>query len=417
MTTQQAAQDLLGSIFKVATELVPGERASLMLREEGADEFVIVRARGLAEDVRRAVRVREGQGIAGTVAATKRPILVRSEEEARAFGPAARPYRSRWFVSVPIVVDDRAQGVINVADPSDGLPFERSDLETLEVLAQHIAACLVRQRLDEQLREMAETDPLTHLFNRRHFDRRLEAELSRARRSEESLALLMLDVNAFKEVNDRLGHQVGDELLRGVSAAIRRTIRAYDVPVRYGGDEFAIILPSADAATARSVGDRIVSAVAAFAVSSNIVKAVPGVGTSVGVATAPPADDTISLVERADAAMYAAKSAGGGVGVWDGRSEPVPWRAARGALATPYLKNPGRLARRELQEQVPAALAEEWNLLVVGREGQVLTIAMPEPSQAAVDAVSAATGMAIYPVYSSADEIEEARRGLPRAPA
>jgi diguanylate cyclase (GGDEF)-like protein len=409
--TERSAQDLLESIFKVATALVRGERASLLLREDTDDaQFIMAMAVGIADDVRDAVRVREGEGVAGLVAATKRSLLVREATETPV--PSRREYRSGSFVSVPILVADRAQGVLSVTDRADGRPFDAADLETLEVLAGHIATCLVQRRRDAQLVELAETDGLTRLFNRRHFDRRLDGEIRRAQRTGEPLSLLVMDVNSFKQINDRLGHRVGDEVLRLVADSMRRSLRTYDIPVRYGGDEFAVILPNADATASTGVGERIVGAVA-NAIPKNVLLSVPTIGLSVGVGTIPPARDARALVDHADAAMYEAKASGGGVSLWHERTPATPAQLRRTrALPAPYLVDPGRLARAELQSLVPSALAEEWNVLVIGREGDILTIVMPEPSRAATEALSAATGCAIYPVYGAGTEIEAARRSL-----
>ncbi len=409
---QRSARDLLESIFKVATALVRGERASLLLRRDSADtHFIMAMAQGIAEEVRKEVRVREGEGIAGRVAQTKQALLVRGREESPAL--VSGRYRSDSFVSVPIVVNDRAQGVLSVADRLDGQPFDTTDLETLRVLADHIATCLVQQRRDEQLIELAETDALTQLYNRRHFDQRLEAESRRAQRTGEPLSLLMIDVNAFKEINDVLGHREGDEVLRLVAEAMRRTVRAYDVPVRFGGDEFAVLLPSADTASATRAAERILSSVAS-SLPKHVLVAVPRVGLSIGVTSMPTAPDGKALVDQADAAMYLAKDVGGGVEAWRSDTPTMLGQTRRRAtFPAPYLSDPARLANPELQRLVPTTLAEEWNVLVIGREGSVLTVVMPEPSNAAIEALSAATGMAIYPVYGSPDEIEAARRAIP----
>ena len=407
----QSAQDLLESIFKVAATLVRGERASLMLRDTDDTDFVIAKARGLAEDVMRHTRVREGEGVAGRVAATRRPLLVRGADTAPT--TSGGTYRSSSFMSVPIVMNDRAVGVLNVADRADGAHFDATDLETLELLASHIATCLVRQKLEGRLRELADTDPLTSLFNRRHFDRRIKGEVERAHRGGDSLSLLLVDVNSFKHINDRLGHAVGDEVLREVAAGIRQSIRTYDIPVRYGGDEFAVILPNTDDATAQHVGERIVGNVGG-AIPAHVVEAVPNVGISVGVAAAPPATDVRALIDQADVAMYRAKAEGGGVAVWHEAGAPATGATAgrRTVHPAPYLADAARLANRELQALVPTPVAEEWNILVIGREGHVLTVVMPEPSNAATEAVSSATGFAIYPVYSAAADIERARRKI-----
>ncbi len=411
---QRLAQDLLDSIFRVATELVRGERASLMLREDASSEFVISHAVGLAEDVRRQVRVRTGEGIAGKVAAEKRAMLAASGTELEGRGGT---YKTRSFVSVPIVVDDVARGVLNVADPVGDGDFTVQDLATLEMLAGHIATCLRERDQEEALKLLADTDPLTWLFNRRHFDRRLAAESDRAKRSEHLLAVLMIDVDDFKHINDTYGHAVGDQVLRGVGLAIRDAVRVYDVPTRYGGDEFGIILPEADSESAARVARRILEKLGAAPLPEAMAAAGEAVRLSIGVSTYPrPAADVASLVETADSAMYDAKKAGGGIRVWEHALGEGPRGALRAAHSpiehVPYLADPSRLATAEMQRAVPAALLSECNAVVVGREGDVLTVALPQPSASAVEAISKATGLAVYPVYSAAADIEATRRRL-----
>ncbi len=412
------AEDLLDSIFRVATELVRGERASLMLRMDATNDFVIAHALGLAESVKREVRVRQGEGVAGHVLASKRSLLVRGGEAP--FSVSGGQYRSASFVSVPIMIDDDARGVLNVTDRLDGRPFEETDLATLEILAGHIGACLVQQEQGEALQRLAETDPLTWLFNRRHFDKRLEAETNRALRAEHLLALLMIDVDKFKLINDRFGHRIGDQVLKAVASAVKQAVRLYDVPTRYGGDEFAIILPEADTEVATRVARRVLEKAATVALPGELRDAGLPLSLSIGVATFPrPAGDANALVEAADAAMYRAKSAGGGIRVWEHAFADGPrgaMRPARAALPpAPYLSDPARLATRELQELIPVALAQEFNVAVVGHEGQVLTVAFPSPNPAAVDTISKATGFAVYPVFSNPADLEATRRRLAAA--
>src|SRR5437870_517834 len=414
--SQRRAEDLLDSIFKVATELVRGERASLLLREDNSTDFVIARAVGLAEDVMRRVRVKPGEGVVGLVAQSKRPLLVRHIASAP-IQSGEGSYRSDSFVSVPILVGDDSRGVLSVTDRHDGQPFDDADLETLELLAGHIGAVLVMQEQGEALQRLAETDPLTWLFNRRPFDRRLEAATNRALRAEHLLALLMLDVDRFKLYNDRYGHAVGDEVLKAVAAAVKQAVRMYDVPTRYGGDEFAIILPDADTEAATRVARRLLEKTELASLPVALLAEHEHLGLSVGVATFPrPAGDANGLVEAADAAMYRAKQSGGGIRVWEHSLGDGPRGAMRSRTMNlppaPYLADPSRLATSELQQLVPNGLASEFNALVVGRDGQVLTVALPQPNPSAVDAISKATGFAVYPVFSNSADLEATRRRL-----
>ena len=417
--TSGLAQDLLDSIFKVATELVRGERASLMVRDDATTDFVMANAVGIAEEVRRHVRVHEGEGVVGSVAASKRSLLVRSDGivPGRRDGAESGRYRTTSFMSVPILVDDESRGVLNVADPLDGRSFGDDDLVTLELLASHIGACLLQREQGEAMQRLAETDPLTWLFNRRHFDQRLEAELNRALRAEHLVSLLMIDVDKFKTINDRFGHRVGDAVLKAVAVGIKQAVRVYDVPTRYGGDEFAVILPESDSEVASRVARRVLEKTAAQTLPLELAAEGLAIGLSIGVATFPrPSGDGAALVEFADSAMYKAKSGGGGVRVWEHSFAEGPRGSMRPHAAAPppapYLAEPARLASALLQALIPIGLATDHNAVVVGKEGQVLTIALPTPNNAAVDAISKASGFAVYPVYSNAADLEATRRRL-----
>ncbi|HEV2011697.1 MAG TPA: diguanylate cyclase [Candidatus Limnocylindria bacterium] len=408
----------MDSIFKVATELVRGERASLLVRDELTTDFVIAHAVGIADEVKKQVRVRQGEGVVGSVAASKRSLLVRTGDvlPAREGADPGR-YRTSSFMSVPIIVDDESRGVLNVADPLDGRSFSEDDLVTLELLASHIGACLLQREQGEAMQRLAETDPLTWLFNRRHFDHRLDAELNRALRAEHLLALLMIDVDRLKSINDRFGHRTGDAVLRTVATGLKQAVRVYDVPTRYGGDEFAIIIPEADSEVASRVARRVLEKIAALPLPLELAAAGETIGLSIGIATFPrPSGDAAALIEFSDTAMYHAKQAGGGVRVWEHSFAEGPRGSLHARVATPppapYLAEPARLASSELQAFLPRALAAEWNALVVGKEGQVLTVALPLPNNTAVDAISKASGFAVYPVYSNALDLEATRRRL-----
>lgn len=121
--------------------------------------------------------------------------------------------------------------------------LSEEDIRTIELLAGHVAEAIRRLRLQETLRSQAMLDPLTGVYNRRYFNEVIEQEITRSERYKHSVAFLMIDVNRFKEVNDLLGHQVGDLVLRDVATLLRESVRDVDWVVRYGGDEFLIILP------------------------------------------------------------------------------------------------------------------------------------------------------------------------------
>lgn len=157
------------------------------------------------------------------------------------------------------------------------------------------------------LNEQSQRDPLTGLFNRRTLYEVLERELSRVERGH-PLALLMLDLDGFKRVNDARGHLAGDELLQSIAAAVISSVRSVDLVVRYGGDEFVVLLPDTEEQAATAVADRVVDAIAAVGGAADVDEPVTA---SVGVGVAKAGDTPRELLARADELAYVAKQAGG----------------------------------------------------------------------------------------------------------
>ncbi|MDQ4144779.1 MAG: GGDEF domain-containing protein [Actinomycetota bacterium] len=206
---------------------------------------------------------------------------------------------------VPLIVENSWVGVM-VAEGSTkrGYRVDESVLAVVEQFAGHAALAMSNVWLLEQVQRMANTDALTGVANRLRFDSMLMAEINRSRRSGEHLGLLMLDIDHFKALNDRYGHQAGDEMLRRLAATIRKVSRDFDTVARYGGEEFAIILPMADPKACAQAGERLRRAV-------EQMKAPVPITISVGTASFPNnAMDADSLVRAADEALYESKRSG-----------------------------------------------------------------------------------------------------------
>jgi diguanylate cyclase (GGDEF)-like protein len=211
-------------------------------------------------------------------------------------------------VSVPLREDN--VGVIGTlavfwrgADqvPEDGV------IAGLEELARTSAPAIRNAQKFRLARQLADVDGLTALHNRRYFHETLAREAARAHRYERRLALVILDVDDFKETNDRLGHLGGDAVLAAVAERLLSAVRSADIACRVGGDEFAVILPEATARDAEQLYQRI-----QFAVGSGAAGPAENVRISAGIAELRPEDDAISLFERADEALYRAKEGGKG---------------------------------------------------------------------------------------------------------
>ncbi|MGQ9702184.1 MAG: diguanylate cyclase [bacterium] len=154
-------------------------------------------------------------------------------------------------------------------------------------------------------------DPLTGIFNRRYFENQLSKELQRASRYEHPLAILFLDIDKFKKVNDEFGHQVGDEVLLELAQILERNLRSVDVIARYGGDEFIILLPETKKESAYKTANRILYAIQRYDFFKGNLQ-IKELGVSIGVASFPEdAGGTYELIKKADIALYKAKERGG----------------------------------------------------------------------------------------------------------
>lgn len=184
----------------------------------------------------------------------------------------------------------------------------------LNVSGDLIAPTIVERDVLEMLEQRSVTDPLTRLFNRYHFDATLKQEVARCRRYQARLSLLLLDVDRFKEVNDHWGHQAGDRTLRRVAAAIQRGLRTSDIACRYGGDEFAVILPDTDAPAGRLVAQRMCAGVEESLGTGLGTDPSIRVTLSGGLAALPPGaagPSEAGLIAAADRGLYRAKGRGG----------------------------------------------------------------------------------------------------------
>ncbi len=245
-----------------------------------------------------------------------------------------RRFGDRTYLNVPLVFNDEPIGLLVLVERERERHFAPDEVALAQALGEQAASAIEHARLYRAVQEQAITDGLTGLFNHRHFYERLGQEIARARRYEDPVALLMIDIDDFKSYNDRFGHVMGDEVLRGVAEILTTQLRrGVDLAARYGGEEFAVILPNTSIAAAPARGGRPRSETGdgapprdlpgdAVTVAERIRQQVETgsllakgrtgrITVSVGVAAFPvPAGDIDHLVRYADEALYAAKRAG-----------------------------------------------------------------------------------------------------------
>ena len=204
-----------------------------------------------------------GEGISGKTIQKGETIWGKDLKNYPEAKPTDEDFKS--FISVPI----GEMGIFQVISKKRA-NFDQEDVDLAEILASHLREELKRLRFEEDLKDQAVRDPLTGLYNRRYLDETLENEIERCRRYNRSLGFLMMDVNRFKEINDRYSHQTGDKVLKEVSELLQNNVRSADIIVRYGGDEFLILLPETNGEV-QTTAERLRSKLASWNQDSEIL--------------------------------------------------------------------------------------------------------------------------------------------------
>jgi diguanylate cyclase (GGDEF)-like protein len=255
------------------------------------------------------------------VADASEPMVVPNVEDHPVFASLARvPHGTRGFAAVSIAsTHEHVRAGLCLIDTKP-LALSAADIDALVAFGRHaglelgrVSAILPERKPNplelpedvEALQHLAATDPLTGLANRRGGEKHIANEISRAKREHRPLSCILFDIDRFKQVNDTFGHQAGDQLLRDVAALLRRTVRAYDIAVRWGGEEFLLVLPGVDLKMARILADRL-----RVAVEGLDTHGICPVTVSAGAAEFEADYDFATTLRTADRRLYQAKAAG-----------------------------------------------------------------------------------------------------------
>lgn len=303
LSSERSLEEALQATSDAALTLLPADHASLRLFDHERRKLMSIARSGAGRTMPPA-QVLAGQGVMGMVADSGRPALVYDTQTDERFTPLVTGFTVRSLVAVPVLAGGRVVGVLS-ASCKEAERFSERDRD----LAQLLANCTAPAIETARLARLAVTDDLTRAFNYRYLVTRLDEEVQRAGRYGDAFSLLMMDLDHFKRVNDRLGHAAGDEVLRAFVDRVRAEVRGPDVIIRRGGEEFVLLMPRTGLEEAGMVAERIRKRVCEEPI---LVR--NGVGTtitvSIGVATWRERESGRSLEARADSALYAAKRQG-----------------------------------------------------------------------------------------------------------
>jgi diguanylate cyclase (GGDEF)-like protein len=240
--------------------------------------------------------------LVGDIDTHKKPIIKKSQ---RAF---AGNYKTNNCAIAPLICQDRVVGVLNLADKIENGSFDPEDIALIELFSQLVGASIGNIKLFEKIQRQATTDGLTGLANHKTFYEILERELWRSRRYGGQISLIMIDIDNLKKINDTYGHRAGDKVIREVSRKIKDCIRQIDTAARYGGDEFAVILPNTSLTEAVVVAERMVDVVAHSPATWK--KEQIALSISVGLGQYDADTNPQDITSGSDRALYTAKQEG-----------------------------------------------------------------------------------------------------------
>jgi len=277
---------------------------SLFLRNPRTGELAFTVVVGSAVEGLKGRILPAGTGIVGWIADHAQSVIIEDVAKDSRFdrgADLASGFRTKSIIGVPLVEDGKVIGVIELVNELDDRVFTALDLKILHTIADFAAIAIERAYYFRALRKISSIDHLTGIANRRAFERALAREKERAVRGDKGFAILLVDIDDFKGVNDRHGHETGDRVLKALAALLEASTRRMDTVARLGGDEFVVLLPEADRHRGEEVRSRILAAVARTGSDE-----LPSIRVSIGLEVA--TKDTIeAAVAGADRDMYLRK--------------------------------------------------------------------------------------------------------------
>jgi len=306
-------KEILNTIMEKAADLIMAEGWSVLLTDESTNELVFEAASGKAGKKLLGMRLKIGQGVAGWVAHYGKSLIVPDVAKDPRFYSGVdekTKFVTKSVLCVPMKSRDRTIGVVEVVNKVGGEQFTQDDFEIFENVVAHLTIALEKAQMYRKMEEASQIDDLTQLYNTRYCNQFLDNFLIERKDTRGIISLVFLDIDFFKLVDDNFGHLVGSETLKIVGERMARVVRKNDVIIRYGGDEYIVLLPNTDKKTAAIIAERIrkeISREPFYAFGNKKFN----ISVTLGVATFPhDAKTRDELIGKADRAMYEGKMSG-----------------------------------------------------------------------------------------------------------
>jgi len=312
MTSSLELGVLFDRMMAVLNELLNCNRMVLFTYNSGSEELIVRKVLGSGQNSLEGTTLRMDEGITGKAAMSQELIYIPDlAKDGRNLNYKGKTESTGAMISVPLVVKKRLSGVLNLHKP-EVASFSETEIKLVQAIANQAAIAIENSQLYEKARNLSNTDELTGLANRRHFQMILKREMAQAQRFHSHFTLMIIDIDHFKAYNDTHGHLRGDIVLKRVAQLFLQNTRGIDLVARFGGEEFVVLLPKTEKDGALAAGEKLRACIMAEkfpgAEESQPNKLLT---ISVGIAAYPTdSKDIYELLDLADRALYRSKEGG-----------------------------------------------------------------------------------------------------------
>jgi two-component system cell cycle response regulator len=312
--TEDKCEDIIREILHVLTRVVNYHVGTILLKENDDASHLTVYINQVVQDTYINTLIEKTkqdamQYLGYSIDKTNIRITTFNQAAKIPSKDTTHPHRHKTYVSLPLMAHKDVIGVISLSSSDDNM-FGGEVIDTLNVVVNESSIVINNVMLHEEIKRMAITDGLTKCYNHRHFQEIIANEFNRCKRYNSLFALILIDIDHFKSVNDVYGHRMGDSVLQEVSACLKKSIRDVDFAARYGGEEFALIFPATNLTGAHQTAERIRQSIENMAFSE--LPSERQITISLGVSSYPEilAQTQYELIDRTDQALYRAKHSG-----------------------------------------------------------------------------------------------------------
>ncbi len=304
IVSAKSIKEILNRVMDHVGTIFAPRNWSLLLVDPRTKELIFQVAVGEVADKLQGLRITSDEGITGWIYNTGQAVVIEDVSKDSRFSDRIDKltnFTTQSIIGVPLKSGDKVLGIVELINKLNGEPFTSFDLKILSTIADFTAIAIERAFYVRAVERLSRKDHLTNVLNRRSFDYIMQNETERCKRHGSPLSILLIDIDAFKQINDTHGHLVGDEVLKVTAELLKQNIRKIDYAARYGGDEFAVIMPSTGGPEAEQVKNRILSAVENYK-----RKDIPRFSVSVGLQTAG-SDGVVDILHKTDRELYREK--------------------------------------------------------------------------------------------------------------